>query len=188
MHRLNRTYSPALKDQFYISIQNVIDSIPNTHAKLLIDDFNAECSTDSSIFPNVMGDFGYGKINDNSLRMLSFASTNNFILSDSWFRKKPRLRYTFFSNDGKTKKQLDHILISRRFRSMVEDVQVNYSADVLSDHRLVISKLRLHLKIQRSVKRKPKPNLSRLQTENGLHDSPLTIGLLLYQIFWKVMI
>jgi len=102
--------------------------------------------------------------------MLSFASANNFVLSGSWFRKKPRLRYTFFSNDGKTKKQLDHILVSRRFCSMVEDVQVNHSADVLSDHQLVVSKLHMHLKIQRILKKQPKPDLPKLQTENGLHD------------------
>jgi len=109
--------------------------MPKTHATLLAGDFNAEYGTDPSIFPDVISDFGYGKINDNSLRMLSFASANNFVLSGSWFRKKPRLRYTFFSNDGKTKKQLDHILVSRRFCSMVD-----------------------------------KPDLSKLQTENGLHD------------------
>ena len=41
---------------------------------------NAKCGTDPS-FADVVGDFGYGNINDNSLRMLSFASVNNLILS-----------------------------------------------------------------------------------------------------------
>jgi len=37
--------------------------MPKTHATLLAGDFNAECETDPSIFPDVIGNFGISTLN-----------------------------------------------------------------------------------------------------------------------------
>ena len=85
----------------------------------------------------------------------------------SWFRRKSHKCNTFRSNDGFTGKQLDHVLVKRKFRSLVEDVKVNHRADVLSDHSLVVTKVKLHLKVFRSARVPPKLDLDHLRTEDG---------------------
>ena len=45
--------------------------------------------------------------------------------------------------DGKTRNQIDHVLISRRFHNSLLDVRTFRGADVYSDHNLVVAKLRM---------------------------------------------
>ena len=64
-------------------------------------------------------------------------------------------KYTWFSNDHRTLAQLDHICISRRWIRSLLDVRVYRSADVGSDHHLVVATLRL--KFYRAQNRSPTP-------------------------------
>ena len=50
------------------------------------------------------------------------------------------------SPDGRTKIQIDHTLVNRKFRTSVLDTRAMRSADVASDHYLVRSTIRLKLK------------------------------------------
>ena len=49
------------------------------------------------------------------------------------------------SPDGVTKNQIDHVTIARRFRTSLVDVRAYRSADVGSDHELVVAKIKLKL-------------------------------------------
>ena len=49
------------------------------------------------------------------------------------------------SPDGKTKNQIDHTLVNKRFRNSVDDTRAYRSADIESDH-LVCTTIRLRLK------------------------------------------
>ena len=48
--------------------------------------------------------------NDNSARFLSFCEGAQLRITGSWFRRKDINRLTWFSNDGRTRKEIDHIL------------------------------------------------------------------------------
>lgn len=50
--------------------------------------------------------------------------------------------------DGRTKNQIDHVLIRRTFRSPIMDTRVRQGADVTSDHWVT------KLKLKRTVKKK----------------------------------
>ena len=53
------------------------------------------------------------------------------------------------SLDNHTENQIDHICISKTFRTSLQDVRSYRGADVGSDHHLVIGKVQLKLKRQR---------------------------------------
>ena len=56
-------------------------------------------------------------------------------------------KYTWTSPDGKTHKQIDHVLIGRRWHSSVLDVGSFMGADCDTDHYLVIAKVRERLAV-----------------------------------------
>ena len=58
--------------------------------------------------------------------------------------------------DRKTKNQIDHTLVNRKFRTCVIDTRAMRTADVASDHFLVRSTIRLKLKrapVRRNIRK-----------------------------------
>jgi len=61
---------------------------------------------------------------------------------------------------------LDYILVKRRFRNSVKDVQTLPGADIDSDHNLLVGKICTRLKkIIRFQKRRPKWDLGKLYAQ-----------------------
>ena len=87
--------------------------------------------------------FGYGEENDNSSRMLSMCASHGLSVMGSWFQRKNIHRLSWISNDGRTLKELDHILTSDR--SMFNSYRVFRGAEApaLTDHRLVCAEITL---------------------------------------------
>ena len=83
-----------------------------------------------------MGKPGLGEINDNGERQLSYCSENKLRVGGSLFAHKNIHKGTWRSPNGLTVNQIDHICLSRRWISSLQDVQVNRGADFGSDHYL----------------------------------------------------
>lgn len=66
---------------------------------------------------------------------------------DTLFPRKNIYKWTWYSPNGRTRKALDHILISSQWKSSITNCRV-YRGDQLgnTDHRLLIAQLRLKLK------------------------------------------
>jgi hypothetical protein len=52
--------------------------------------------------------------NDNGVRVVNFATSNNLVLMSKMFPHLNIHKYTWTSPDGKTHNQTDHVLIDRR--------------------------------------------------------------------------
>ena len=72
---------------------------------------------------------------------MSFCSAHGLAALGSWFRRKAIWRWTWISNDGRTRKELDHILTNSR--AMVRSYRVYRGAEAPAntDHRLVVAKM-----------------------------------------------
>jgi hypothetical protein len=93
-----------------------------------------------------------GKCTDNGLRLLSLASAYKLRLTNTFFQHRKCHSYTWKSNDGKTLEQIDYILVNQRWASSVSDSRVYRGADVFTDHRLVMMKMRLRLSVDKRQK------------------------------------
>ncbi|KAF5893028.1 endonuclease exonuclease phosphatase family, partial [Clarias magur] len=74
------TSPDQVKDDFYNQLQQTLNSLPWTNVSILAGDFNAHIGTDRTGWEDTMGQFGNGEINDNGMRLLSFAGTNNLLV------------------------------------------------------------------------------------------------------------
>ena len=92
-----------------------------------------------------MGCFTHGKINDNILHLLSFATTNNLLIGNSHFQHPRKHQLTWRNPSGKDAAVLDYVLVNIRFRSSLKDVRAMRGPYCGSDHYLVRSVIKLRL-------------------------------------------
>ena len=82
----------------------------------------------------VMGRHELGALNDNSERLKEFCDFNDMVVTGTVFPHKEIYKQPWVSPDGRTKNQIDHTLVNRKFRTSVLDTRAMRSADVASDH------------------------------------------------------
>ena len=73
-----------------------------------------------------------------SERLNKFCDFNEMVIIGTVFPHKEIHKQTWVSH-GRTKNQIDHTLVNRKFRTSVLDTRAIRSADVASDHNLVRS-------------------------------------------------
>ncbi len=90
----------------------------------------------------------------NGERLLDLAANHHLLVANSVFCHKRRHLQTWISPDGKTRNQIDHILIRKRWQSSLVDSRSFWGTDVVTDHALVSAKV----KIQPQRPKRPLPN------------------------------
>ena len=93
-----------------------------------------------------MGKHGCGSMNDNGERLANTCAVNNLVIGGTLFPHKEIHQLTWESPNGRDRNQIDHIMINRKWRGSLQDVRVKRSADVGSDHHLVIAKVKIKLR------------------------------------------
>ncbi|GFR87158.1 craniofacial development protein 2-like [Elysia marginata] len=139
------------KGEFYSKlVQEVLTyNIPKHDITIVMGDLNAKVGSDNTGFEEYMGKQGLGVRNQNGKRFLEFCIGNNLVIGGTIFKHKDIHKETWNSQDGKTRNQINHAAINRRWRSSLVDVRAIRGGDIGSDHNLVLTKLRLKLKIKK---------------------------------------
>jgi hypothetical protein len=112
--------------------------IPRSYIRILVGDQNAQVGREHAFRHTIGKESMHSEKNNNGLRLISFASTKGLVISSTQFQRKEIYKHTWVSPDGKTKSQIDHILIDKRYRFSVGQVRSNRGADGDTDHYLVI--------------------------------------------------
>ncbi|GFS15650.1 craniofacial development protein 2-like [Elysia marginata] len=146
-----------IKTEFYEMLDETVRKSHRHDILIVTGDFNAKVGTDPNHYDSVMGKHGEGERNENGERLCEFCAMNDLIITGTLFPHKKIHKLTWVSPDGKTKNQIDHTLINKKFRTSVRDTRVQRGADVSSDHYLVKTSLKLKLK------RPPNTEKSRLR-------------------------
>ena len=122
------------KDNFYEQLQTVVDSVHKHDILLVMGDFKAKVGEHNEGYENIIGSHGVGEINDNGERLVDFCGLNNLVVKGTIFPHKLIHKQTWTSSGGKTKNQIDHVLVSRQHRTSVMDTRAMRGADIASDH------------------------------------------------------
>ncbi|KAK3515953.1 hypothetical protein QTP86_004679, partial [Hemibagrus guttatus] len=134
------------KDQFYSTVQAALEDIPGHDVLLLMGDFNARVGSNNLDRERIMGRHGEGECTENGERLIDLCEENNLVIGGTLFQHKTIHKLTWTSPDGKTRSQIDHIIINGKWRRSLQDVRVMRHADAGSDHNLVVAKLTLKLR------------------------------------------
>ena len=167
-------YAPTLDkddevhDEFYEKLQVPIYIIKRSDYLIVMGDFNAILGNEKA--PGVTGAHGTGIRNNSGQRLLEFCSANDLFITNTGFRHHLRRNTTWISPDGRTKNEIDYILIRSRFKPSALNCRADPKADCGSDHNIVAAHLRLRFTAKKAITttRKVQWNVDELREEKHI--------------------
>ena len=161
------------KNEFYSS---VVDNKNQKNMFIITGDMNAKVGDRNWNFERVMGKHGMGERNDNGERLCEVCDLNELAITETLLPPKTIHKATWISRDGRTRSQIDHIFVNKRFRNSVDDTRVYRSADIGRDHYLVCTttKLRLKKALARRSNNRVKYETSKLKDKNARGEFKIT--------------
>ena len=158
------TSTQDIKDKFYSELDEALKKIPTSEELFLLGDFNARVGAEWDSWPEVLGHFGIGKVNDNGQRLLELCSYRKLCVTNTFFGgATPHHRVSWRHPRSKHWHQLDLVITRRSSLLNVRNTRTYHSAVCDTDHSLVCSTVKLTPKrIYRSkTKLQPKINTSK---------------------------
>ncbi|KAK4871849.1 hypothetical protein RN001_015973 [Aquatica leii] len=89
--------------------------------KIILGDLNAKIGKEETLRPHIGKHSLHDQSNDNGLRIADFAAANNLCVKSTMFEHKDIHKQTWVSNDGRTRNQIDHIIIDKKFEQERND-------------------------------------------------------------------
>ena len=132
-------------EEFYNTLQETIDSIPNRDVKIISGDFNAKVGKQIRN-SECNGKFGLGEENERGTDLLEFCRSNNLVIANTLFEHHPRHLYTWISPGRKTRNQIDYVIINQKWKASLKNAKTRPGADCNSDHQLLIVDMQFRLK------------------------------------------
>ena len=154
------TSTPEAKDAFYDQLDAKIKNIPPDEELYLLGDFNARVGSDRNSWPNCIGHFGVGKLNENGQRLLELCSYHQLCVTNTFFATKPCHRASWRHPRSKHWHQLDLVITRKSHLNRVLNTRSFHSADCNTDHSLVASMIRLRPKRIHRSKQKACPRIN----------------------------
>ena len=160
------------KEEFYEQLQAVMDKVPKRDIIILMGDMNAKVGRDNRGKERIMGQHGAdATMNENGELLTDFCEANEMVIGGSLFPHRDCHKVTWVSPDQRTHNQIDHVIISRRWRSSLQDVRVKRGADVGSDHHLLMAKVKVRMaKLVKAKSGRARYNINRFK-ERDVRDS-----------------
>ena len=164
------TYCPTnvadddIIEEHYNRLRGAIDAIPAHNLVIVVGDFNARIGSDDAKFTF------HEATNRNGEHLLNLASEKEFVIANTYFRKKIGKLWTYISPGG-NKYQLDYILVRKKWRNSIKNAEAyNTFASVGSDHRMVSARIRLSLRKSKTMPRKKQYDWSLLRHDAKLQE------------------
>ena len=94
-----------------------MDSVHKHDILLVMGDLKAKVGEDNEGYENIIGSHEVGETNDNRKRLVDFCGLNNLVVTGTIFPHKLIHKQTLTYPGGKTKNQIDRVLVSRQHRA-----------------------------------------------------------------------
>nr|VZI34173.1 unnamed protein product [Spirometra erinaceieuropaei] len=144
-HAPPMTSPDAVKDKFYEDLHALLATVSKADKLIVLGDFNARVGTDNTAWRGVLGPHGLRGSNDNGLLLLRTCAEHRLILTNTFFCLPEREKATWRHPRSRQWHLLDYVLVRRRDQRDVLVTKAIAGADGWTDHRLVISKMRIRL-------------------------------------------
>ena len=134
----NPEFDDEERNRFYDEVQKALDKAPQRSVKFVIGDFNAKIGEGHHQLPTV-GQYGLGERNAAGDSLYSFCAGNSLSITNTMFKQPKRRLYTWQSPNGKTRNQIDYIMVHSRYRKNIRNCHTYPGADCNSDHNLLVA-------------------------------------------------
>nr|VZI36609.1 unnamed protein product [Spirometra erinaceieuropaei] len=151
------TNPDAVRDKFYEDLHALLATVSKADKLIVLGDFNARVGTDHTAWRGVLGPHGLRGSNDNGLLLLRTCAEHRLILTNTFFCLPEREKTTWRHPRSRQWHLLDYVLVRRRDQRDVLVTKAIAGADAWTDHRLVISKMRIRLQPRRRPQGKRPP-------------------------------
>nr|VZI12279.1 unnamed protein product [Spirometra erinaceieuropaei] len=151
------TNPDAVRDKFYEDLHALLATVSKADNLIVLGDFNARVGTDHTAWRGVLGPHGLRGSNDNGLLLLRTCAEHRLILKNSFFCMPEREKATWRHPRSRQWHLLDYVLVRRRDQRDVLMKKAIAGAVGWTDHRLVISKMRIRLQPRRRPQGKRPP-------------------------------
>ncbi|BHF74133.1 hypothetical protein SprV_0401721700 [Sparganum proliferum] len=151
------TSPDAPRDKFYEDLHALLATVSKADKLIVLGDFNARVGTDDAVWRGVLRPHGLRGSNDNGLLLLRTCAEHRLILTNTFFCLPERERATWRHPRSRQWHLLDYVLVRRRDQRDVLVTKAIADADGWTDHRLVISKMRIRLQPRRRPQGKRPP-------------------------------
>ena len=129
---------------FYEELQDLLELTPKKDVLFIIGDWSVKVG--SQEIPEETGKFGFGVQNEAGQRLTEFCQENALVIENTFFQQHKRRLYTWTSPDCQHQNQIDYILCSQRWKSLIQSAKTRLGAHCGSEHEVLIAKVRLKLK------------------------------------------
>nr|VZI45128.1 unnamed protein product [Spirometra erinaceieuropaei] len=147
----------AVRDKFYKDLHALLVTVSKADKLIVLGDFNARVGTDHTAWRGVLGPHGLRGSNDNGLLLLRTCAVHRLILTNTFFCLPEREKATWRHPRSRQWHLLHYVLVRRRDQRDVLVTKAIAGADGWTDHRLVISKMRIRLQPRRRPQGKRPP-------------------------------
>ena len=104
-------------ERVYEDLQDFLELTPKKDVLFIIGDWNAKVGSQET--PGVTGEFGLAVQNEAEQRLIEFCQKNALVIANTLFQQHKRRLYTWTSQDGQNRNQIEYILCSLRWRSSI---------------------------------------------------------------------
>ena len=118
---------------------------------ILLGDFNAQVGAreeegeEDDLWQQERGPHGLGQCNDSGKELLAFLARNEFIIFNTWFKKKDIHKKTWQNPKSKQWHCIDYAIMRRQDRKRCLNATVKHGAECNTDHQLLCIKVRITL-------------------------------------------
>lgn len=166
-------YAPTLylpsedKDTFYNQLSDLVSTVKQTDKLIVLGDFNARVGNDYDLWPDCIGKFGIGRINDNGQRALELCSRFQLCVTNTFFQLKDRHKVSWCHLRSLSWHQLDLVLTRRCDLNDFLITRSYHSADCDTDHALVMSKINIRSRLYHQAKKPGLPKINASKTRSA---------------------
>ncbi|XP_044749781.1 uncharacterized protein LOC123310378 [Coccinella septempunctata] len=133
-----------VREEFYDQSQGVVESIPQRKPVIMLGDFNARIGNE--VLPGIKQRFNEDVLNYNGELLVNMCALNELRINNTFFDHKPQYKYTFSNTRGQ-QSMIDYIITNRCLQPLqILDVRTLNSANIGSDHKLLLGKIKIKLK------------------------------------------
>ena len=145
---LTNEKTEVVKEEFYNLLKQNINQIAYSDIEIILGDFNAKVDKEDIYKPTIGNESLHNETNNNRIKMIQFAISKGFNVRSTPFPHKDIHKETWYSADSRTAKQMDHVLVIRRFRCAVTDIRALRGPVIGRDHSLLKMNFKVKLKVK----------------------------------------